>query len=315
MAKNNKQAKRMRPARKRAQVPQRIQRGLDQYATDYLKLLVDPCQGALAHACYPGGSGGILTRFESDFILNDTATDKGTAVAFVPGFNSEAGGLNGGMLMVNSTPITTDTQVLTFANSTAGPGYTFLANNAKAFRCVAACLQISYPGSELSRAGIVGIGQTTLSNFLSGAVTPSNLRVLAQHVGRMPDDMLEVKLRPNEASEKWCDPTLSVALATTQAAWGDTPALFATVFGIPVSTGVRIRCVTVVEWLPATATGVNSNPASAPLSRNTQTEVLQIADRIFNNSYVRKGAELAIAYGANYLSRKGRAFPVPRLEL
>lgn len=290
-----KQRSQQASARKGYGAPNRRQ--LDTYARDYAALVADPCGARLVEGVYPGGGGGIVSRFESDFIMANGATDTGACVAFTPGFNSELAGLVGGMMQTPTIPLTTDVQVISFTNNfNSAPGFTFLANNAKAFRSVSACLQISWPGSELNRQGIVGMGQTTLSNTLGGTVTTANLRVLSTHVGRMPEDVLEIVLRPTEASQRWCDPTLSPTLAVVQEVWGDSPCLFVTVAGIPANVGVRIRLVNIVEWIPASNTGVAGTQPMATRSKNTFTEVLQYLESAMNNKWVRKAGLMALNY-------------------
>lgn len=288
--------KRQQPSpRKSYGLPSRSQ--LDVFARDYAALVADPCGARLVEGVYPGGGGGLVSRFESDFVAASGGTDQAFAVAFAPGFNSELAGLVGGMVQTPSIPLVADTSVISFTNNFGiAPGFAFLANNAKAFRSVSACLQISWPGSELTRQGIVGLGQATLSNTLGGTVSTASLRTLSTHVGRMPDDVIEIVLRPTEASQRWCDPTLSPTLAVVQEVWGDSPLLFATIAGIPPNVGVRVRLVNIVEWLPASNTGVAGLTAMAPRSRNTLTDVLHYLEGAMNNKWVRKVGMAALNY-------------------
>jgi len=309
MAARKSNAKRKSQKQKKQQPPPRrgvlsSRSSLDAYARDYAALVADPCGARLVEGIYPGGGGGLVSRFESDFVVANGATDTAFAVAFTPGFNSELAGLVGGMLQTPTIPLTSDTGVLTFTNNFGiAPGYAFLANNAKAFRCVSACLQISWPGSELNRQGVVGLGQFTLSNTLGGTVTPAALRVLATHVSRMPDDMLEIVLRPTEASSRWCDPTLSPTLAFVQEVWGDSPTLFATIAGIPSNIGIRVRVINVVEWLPASNASIAGTVPKAPRSRNTFTEVLHVLDSMMENKWVRRAGVAALSFATGGASR------------
>lgn len=305
--KNNRRSQKKQQPQPSARRKLASRAALDANARRYASLIADPCKGPLVEGVYPGAGGGVVSRFESDFLLAYGGTETATAVFFTPGFNSElVGGNGGGMLLTPTTAITSDSGTIAFQNSTGfAPGYTWLANNAKAFRSVAACIQVSWPGTELTRQGIVGLGQTTLSNCLGGTQNAGNLRVLANSVARMPDDTLELVLRPTEASQRWCDPTLSPTLAVVQEVWGDAPSLFLTASGFAGGTGIRVRVVNVVEWLPATATGIAGSVPRAPASNNTLTDVLHFLDTAMGNKWVRRAGGYALSYltggGSNLL--------------
>lgn len=277
----NKRTNKPRPVRS---LVRELRLGLDAQATAYARLLADPCDGSLTHSTFPGSSGTLISRFETDFVMGSEPTSVGTALFFTPGYMTE-NALSGG-LMVPTTVLATDSGTIGFANSyTLQPGYTFLANNAKSFRSIAACMQVTWTGSELNRQGVVGVGQTNMANCMGGTQTLANLRVLASKVGRMPDTMAEIKLRPNDASYRFVDNTLSPTLATAQSVYGDLPSLFVTVSGIPGSTGVRIRLVNVVEWMPATATGI-TNPDSSYYSGRSTTQDVMNATKSVNWAHI-----------------------------
>lgn len=264
------------------------QGGLDAYAAAYARLLRDPCNGPLSAGCYPGAGGGIVSRFEVDFIQGTGAGETGAAGFFTPGYFNVASGQVGGCVQVNNGILTNDTSTVSFTNSGSVPGLAFLQATAKSYRCVAACLQVSWPGSELNRQGVVGLGQTVLSEALSGAVNNTSvLRTLASHVGRMPADVMEIALRPTTANERWIDPTISYTLAQAQSIWGDSPSLFWTAAGMTATIGLRVRLVTVVEWIPQLGSGINGSVPRAPATRYTLEDVLRFVETAAEKPWVR----------------------------
>lgn len=270
MARNRKQTK------KGTRQPRRVRNMrvgrpvLDKPGLDYAKLLADPCGENLVHPVYQGGSGGYLLRVETDAIHNTDPTDSGSMGFFCPGNIHDTATLGG--FGKTGVPVASDSltyNLLPF--NSLQPGYAFLKANSASHRCVAACLQVSYPGSELSRAGIVGLGQANYSSLVQTPKSTSQLRAMAQHVRRMPDGVLEIVLVPNTSSQKYTNASDTSAATIDD----DMPTLFWSAYGIPVSTGIRVRCVAIYEWLPINTTGVNlPTPSLSSSSRNTLNDVL-----------------------------------------
>lgn len=280
MASNKRIKQRTKNAPKRGQatrqrvVTVRAQPGLDAAARSYAQLLADPCGAKLAHAVYSGGTGGYLARFETDSVYNASATDIGSMGFFCPG-NIHDGTLGGFGLSAAAVVSDTATQNLN-TNNAQTPGYTFLKANSASCRCVAACIQVSYVGSELTRAGVVALGQTTYTGLVGSAKSPAQLRTMAQHVRRMPDGMVELALVPNDISVRYTN----AASTDNNELEEDMPALFWSVYGIPVNTGVRVRCVAVYEWIPGNLTGINlPSPTEITSSKSTLNDVLQALQR------------------------------------
>jgi hypothetical protein len=208
----------------------------------YAALLANPCRGPLVHA--PGSSeGGQIARFESDVIVGNGATDTAGAIFWTPGaYNTTT---DSGLADFVAA---TDGTATNFGNRSYAPGYTFLSTNASRYRCLAACMQIYWPGSELNRAGIVSGAQANYG-FISTATpttTVANIRAISPVVERMPTDYFEIKWAPNFADSMFRSPGNS----TTARPEDGHSSLLATFAGIPVGTGVRVRLVIVVEWLP-----------------------------------------------------------------
>lgn len=245
---------------------------LDKDGLAYAKLLSDPCNAALVSPVYQGTGTGIITRFERDMIVNSSGTDIGSVIYFVPG------GWSGSSASVASVwkstaPITSDTVGVAVVKSAVDqPGYGF-EGNVGSYRVLAACLQVTYVGSELYRAGVACIGQSTWMG--SGVLNPSlsQLRSTAQHVGRVPDGTLEIIMRPNLASETFVD----MQNTGVTSLWVDQPCMFASFSGMPVGTGMRVRMVSVVEWVPTTGPGIISRQIITQ-SDNTLNQVLRWLD-------------------------------------
>lgn len=249
-------------ARPRIRVPSL--QGLDRPALEWAHLLADPCNAKLVYPCYPSGNGGtVLVRFENDQVVANGATEVAAFGVWAPGF---------GLSTTNVTAQTSDTLGSLLTPSTlVAPGDTFLKNNGNAVRCVAACLQISYPGSELNRAGIVGIGvapaDTAILNLPTAAgggninATAQGYRVASQHVERMPQSIVECKWFPGEADQTAYSYPYPTAYAPGLQGRN---AIIWSASGFPVSTGVRIRMVAVYEINLFSNAGIPSVQAIAP---------------------------------------------------
>lgn len=216
-----------------------------------------------------------MVRVESDAIYFNGPTETAGGFYWVPGaFASFSKGQNS-----DAGPIS-----LVATNT---PGETFLANFPVA-KCIAACLQVSYPGSELTRAGICSYGVVpagTLTQFIpaanggaAGNTTAANIRTLSQEAFRTPDGGMEIRWRPGSGDDDFID---LAALAVTggnmpEMARGKNAIIFS-VGGIPVSTGIRLRRVAVYEVSPTVGSGLMSS-VETTRSHNTTTQVVQALD-------------------------------------
>lgn len=258
-----------KPARQR-----RVQtsNGLDQNARAWARLVADPCYAPLTHPIYPGSDGGLLARFESEQTFGAGAGETGFIVGFVPG-------LPGGSIYANATALASDTTNTLFNNtSIAGPGQTFLSTSASAVRCVAACMQISWPGSELDRQGYITLGQCSgglLSQGLSVVTNTAALRPLCHLRARVPDTFLEVKWRPTLGDAEWHDPSL----AGTVGDINKKGAIFATVSNLKALIGARVRFIVTYEWQPKTNQGVATAFDSHIPSKNSLDDVINALDK------------------------------------
>lgn len=256
-------AKGKKVARKPQKVVRRVTPGrapfrMDGAAAKYAALLADPCNGDLVPGPFGDGNGGLVCRFEKEYILNNSATDTCSVFLFNPAT---------GLVAWQTTPIASDTDTLTLtatATSSIHPGHPFLVANAGWFRPVAACVQVYYPGSELSRAGVVSLGRYPSEVVNDTTMTVSALRTQANYVARTPADMAEIVWRPVEADLFGREPVATASISASSAWAAATTSLVATGAGLPVNTGLRYRVVAVYEWQPDPLSGFKANIVRNP---------------------------------------------------
>lgn len=269
---------------------------LDQDAREYAMLMADPCNAKLTRSVFPGANGSFVSRFESDFIAGQDAVSTATTILFTPGLGVEASGL-----LANSAVLATDT--VGFNLATTGyplPGISFMATTSQ-YRPVAACLEVYWPGSELTRAGVVSVGLVdagAMLDFSAGNLaTVAGLRQLCQHTERMPENKTTINWRPGPFDAETAAVNGSTLTSGRQS-------LLMTAAGMPANVGVRVRIVVVYEWWPKAGTGFVAT-VPAVTSRNSVNEVLHALDRTGNwliNAYQKgkpllEGIARTVAYG------------------
>lgn len=255
---------------------------LDKNGLEYARLLADPCYARLTEPTYEGTGAGVLTRFEQDFIVNGTATDTAAYIAFAPGCLIGAGAGFGAVMGATGALASDATVIVPQFYATRQPGNGLLPSMS-AFRVVSACMQVSFVGSELQRAGVVSVGQSTAITANTGGLTVAQLRSLSSTVVRVPDGEVEIKLRPTAVSEKF----VPVNGTTTDSDFAAQPLLFATMAGIPVSTGMRVRLVAVYEWIPNVVSGCILPETAASGSGNTLSQVIKYLDTKYPNWHIK----------------------------
>lgn len=259
--KKNSKKKMARPRAARPRV------ALDMAAMEYARLLVDPCGSKIVHPVYPGGNAGFLFRSEIFNTVGTGATDTAGFLHWTPGY-------------VNFT----DTEVLTGTGSsptlaltatasggTLTPGKTFLTNNVKGVRCVAACLKVTFPGTESARSGRVHYGLTNAGMIDNGnTISVNSVASTLQHYSRTPADTIELVWKPNQADFEFNDPSevasplLRDRKASITVAWA----------GLPAAVGMTFHLTAVYEWTPVTGLGVATDALGKNMSRNTFDDVL-----------------------------------------
>lgn len=285
--------KRIVPKRKAGPARARIPRApiLDAPAVAYAKLLADPCNGPLVHGLSVDGVGGIVSRFESDFIINGN-NETAAFYAFVPGLAVGQGSTN--LLASDATPITFGPLNNVFA---------FLAPSSRSvgsFRCLSACIQVYWPGTELNRAGVVGLMQSNYGdiNDFATPVTPGFLRSASTYVERTPQDKLELKWTPSEADLNWTEQGANDTGIASSYAKRST--LTVSAAGLPANTGLRVRLTAVYEWKPLQVTGIAMQRTVAR-SNNTLSHVLNVLDSTGDwvyNGAVKVGTTLSKIWAA-----------------
>lgn len=263
-------------AKKRAAKAARVPRPLgglrlQDAAARYANLLADPCNGDLVPGPFGDGYGGMVARFEKEYIINNSGTDTAAAFLFNP-FSQ--------LVAWQTTPLVDDTTSITWSVPTTAishPGNAFLAGNASWTRCLAACVQVYYPGSELSRAGVVSLGQYP-AEMATDPVAVATYRQMANYVMRTPADFAEIVWRPNHADVLGREPLASTQLLLSNSVGTNNTSIVVTAAGIPVNTGIRIRVVAVYEWMPDPLAGFKNTVVRNP-NPVTLGQVLAYLDR------------------------------------
>lgn len=264
-------------------IPKAPRVNLDQYAKDYAALLANPCNAPLVNSVFPGANGALVGRYEQDFVVGNEFPGTTTgAFVFLPG-------VNGAAVNRSLAAITTDTQPLTWNVLNPGPGGVFLQQQS-AFRCISACVQVYYPGTELNRSGIVGLGYSTggvVSRSLQTAdggqgltFTVSALRASQIHVERTPANMVELIWKPGQQDMEWYAPqNQAQIISSATTAYAGRTALLVSYTGLPAGVGVRIRIVTAIEYIPGSSDGIITTGFQAPRSKNTINDVVKYLDQ------------------------------------
>lgn len=248
----------------------RAGRVLDGPARAYAMLLSDPCMAPLTHPLYAGGEGGILVKAESVFNLVGGGTDTKGLVHWTPG---AIGTTNSELLTDSSNGTFTAT-----ANANT-PGKTFLVANATGVRCVAACLQATYLGTELNRAGNYALGRTQGSLIdLGSAINFADLEPTLEHFTRTPDGTIELRWIPANMDQSFTDPNV----ATPAQEKDRKSAITFSASGLTAGSGIRFRLVAIYEYQPKTGTGIATPSSSRAKSSFSLDDVLNVVETVTN---------------------------------
>lgn len=284
MAKGKKKpSKKGSAPRAKTRVPRQL---LDRAGAEYARLLADPCNAALVHPTYSGSEGGYLIRTESFSTV-------GNATGHTAGYLQWCPGLVGSDVCVLSNgAVTAGTSVAANNSGSISPGYTFLRANASVARCVAACIRISYPGTESGRSGRVHYGQGSGGALISGtSYTADGVAQAMPHYSRTPAQEIELVWKPNDADQLFREP----GALTTEEAKSRHAALTVAWAGLPADVGLTFRFTAVYEWQPEVAIGMSVPNLSKSSSSNTLDHVVNyLVSRGF--SFVRH-AGLAVGQG------------------
>lgn len=266
--------------------------GLDAAAAQWARLLSDPCNAPLVHPIYPGADGGALIRVEAEYTWFAGAGETSGCLFWLPGHPGTDS--MRGFGAVNSATATGAIDV-----SPQAPGYTWLRANSTNARCVAACMQVFWPGTELNRGGFVAGGNLAggvFTDILGGTAVLSAdmVRTMVPNRSRVPEGCFEVRWVPSAGDFQWVDPSESTTVGGNI---NSKSALCLSASGLPAATGLRVRQVAVYEYTPKYNLGVVTPFNSRAKSRNSLDDVINYLDRSVPNWRARV---MAIGLNAAY---------------
>jgi len=239
-------------------------RGLDPAALAYARLLSDPCGAPLVHPIYAGGDAGYLVRADSVHVIGLGPNYTAGFMQWTPGLLDDG---NKDFIAGASTDWETPN---TAGNYGYAPGKGFISSNASAARCVAACLRITFPGSESARSGWIQYGHASgRSVVVGGSYSGADVGLLCNNYSRTPADTVEVFWKPNFIDQEMVDPTVvkdqSAKNAAILLAWG----------GLPSNVGLTVHLTAIYEWQPQFEVGGIAAPTtSKAVSSNTLDQVI-----------------------------------------
>lgn len=242
--------------------------GLDEPAKCWARLLNDPCNAPLCHPCYSGSNGGILVRSCTYANLTFTSSTAGF-IYLVPG---------AGFSYFATTALDTTAGTLPTSVATYVPGYTYIANNAGSFRAAAACMKVTWGGTELNRQGYIRFGNVNTSDIgIPGSTgyTVSGLSNLFEGATRMPEETLEIKWRPTDFDQQ----TSTLVNTDSNQDIGRRGAVGIAVSSVPTGSILIIETTVVYEYQPQISLGLTAATASVQRSRVTMDAVIDALDQ------------------------------------
>jgi len=250
---------------------------LDQKAREYARLLADPCHAPLVHPVYAGSDGGYVIRTSVLGTYGNLASSSTCAVLlWTPGDPAVSGSNNASFLYGEAaTPLTALTVSARGLGET--PGLTFLNTNASVVRCVAACIDISWAGTELNRQGFVEFGNVNAGYASNGSIITAfqagNNLERGQRIG---EGDATVVWRPATGDQMYTE--LQTGASSTYAR---NNALMVVLRNLPAGgSGVQFRLTAVYEYQPSVALGVNTPMSSRNASANTLDQVINYLDGV-----------------------------------
>lgn len=244
-------------------------KSLDSAGLAYAALLADPCNAPLVHPTYSGTEGGYLVRADTFITIGIAAAATSGYLQWTPGYLSDT---NSGLIYADG-PNAAAGQLSVAPADISLPGLTFLKSNADAARCVAACMKVSFPGTEASRSGRVHYGQTTSSLMaLGGTYAPDAVAQALPFFERTPADIIELIWKPNDADQLFMKPGIS---SVNDSAKNNKCASLCVAFaGLPATVGLTFHFTAVYEWQPGYSVNLaNPNLSKSP-SNNSLDEVV-----------------------------------------
>ena len=237
---------------------------LDSDALAHARLLIDPTNAKVSYPVYGGGQGGQLLRFTQSFTTSSANGQLGFVMLPACG---------GGQYFTTTTATSGVGSTFTGA---ASAGQIFLKANASDYRCVAACIEVTYTGGEALRQGIIGFahGQGTFGILPggTGAALPNiDLMLgLCEHQQRVPNSSLKIVWRPSVGDELYENPNVDryVAGGVAGVNYDNKAAIMIVLSGLKASDASNtftFKMTNVIEYIPL---GTLNIPIS-PLNRHT----------------------------------------------
>lgn len=193
----------------------------------YARLLADPCNAPYSVGMVADGFGTSAQRFVGDYLIVTGATESSINLCVVPS-----------QMTIYTANSIGDNTNLTWTSGYTFPGAAVLATAGRA-RCIAACIQASWHGSEQSRHGLLAMGNAPRLAAANANTTPGELRASMPYVVRMPGETVGIKWRPNENDLSFSTVGADNALAS---------ALYVQASALSANTAIRFRVVVVMEW-------------------------------------------------------------------
>lgn len=238
--------------------------GLDAPGAAWARLIADPCNAPLVSPCYPSNGTGQFVRLRRIIPLPAAPENNSIQLAFAPGQNALWKG--------ETRPEAPDG-----TTSAAEGAFSGLADNYDSFRCVAACLKVTYVGTESGRAGTIGLSNSPNPLFNPSETTVSNgfMSQMTQ-INRVGEVKHEVKWIPSIKDQEFQTTNGSVPNlgSTLTCIVADLKRYLTS--GSPgyVTEGVQFELVGIYEVVPKRNSGMMV--ASVPnQSRNTVADVMR----------------------------------------
>lgn len=315
-------AKRLRKRAGRGGQPGLVDRA---FASNYMRLLADPCGAPFAHPPYGSVDSGYLVRTVENIPIQAggyTGLTAGSVVAadfaiqVTPcGFSSQSGVLGGNLPGLSYAAIKSGS-TLTLA-AQASTCYIATQTAVRKFRPVACCLKFLPYGPYNSRQGLIGMGYNGGQFQVPNVGTYGVGALLTQCMVTMPlgAEKHEVKWLPTAIDQEWQDPLVT---DTSQASGGSVLLVGAGVDATALTTTVAqingyMEVTTVWEWTPATSSGLSVMAAApSPVTiQNVLSTIGNIADFVLGVAST-PTAQRLVTFGANYVNRRAMT---PRIEL
>lgn len=269
----------------------------------YARLLSDPCNAPLVQPLYEGYDGGYMIRFESFHTWNASAGATSGYFMYTPG----AIGPNN-IDLIGGEGATSSTAIAAAAYGNQLGGRTFLQGSAASVRVAAACMEITYSGSEQSRAGRIHYGQVQGSVLDVGdSRTPDQVAAILPYYERTPATVTSLALRVGAWDGNFTDPNVSTVGSNKD----KNAALAFAWVGLPTSVAITVKITCVYQWQPVVSSGIaNSSMPQSRTGGGTLSQVLQYLDSLSKNPWVRSAADNLVT---NFANMNMRGMNNPRL--